>query len=266
MDPTANISFTILGSGTAVPWRGRSSPGIALGVEGEESSCLALIDPSAGSSHRAAASGYDFSKLTHVVFSHYHPDHTGDLVPILFALKNPNYHHVGGEEPLRLVGPVGLSRLVRQLTDIYGDWVDLGHRVVVEEIDRPAEGRFFTIGPVEVTWYPVDHTENSVAYRFETRAGRVLAYSGDTDFCDGIIEAARGAETLVLDCAFPEGQKRKGHLIPSEAGRIAAAANVRKLVLTHLYPECWGEDLVTPCRTHYGGDVFIAEDGLTVHL
>ncbi|MBI4585167.1 MAG: MBL fold metallo-hydrolase [Planctomycetes bacterium] len=261
-----NLTVTILGSGTAVPWRDRCSPGVVLAVETPEEKYLALIDPSAGSSHRMAACGYPFEGLTHVLFSHYHPDHTGDLVPILFALKNPRFGRVGLKSPLRLLGPPGLIRLHQSLLEVYGTWIDLEGRVRVQEV-VPSQGHgFFAIGPLEATCYPVMHSEESVAYRFELRSGKALAYSGDTDRCVGIIQAARNADILILECSYPEGEKHAGHLVPSEAGKIAMAANARRVILTHLYPECWGKDLVKMCREHFSGEVSIAEDGLTIHL
>jgi ribonuclease BN (tRNA processing enzyme) len=227
---------------------------------------LALVDPSAGSSHRMAHAGFAFDELTHVIFTHYHPDHTGDLVPILFALKNPRFRELLKSSPLRMIGPIGLKRLYKSLHKVYGEWIDHGDSVQFEEVDWRVRHGFFTIGPLEVTCYPVEHTDNSVAYRFETRGGGVLTYSGDTDRCDGMVQAARGADVLILECAFPEGEKQVGHLTPSEAGKIATAANVRRVVLTHLYPECWGKDLIKPCREHFSGEVVVAEDGLTINL
>jgi ribonuclease BN (tRNA processing enzyme) len=257
---------TLLGSGTGVPWRSRNPPGLVLAVESDDRSRLALIDPSAGSCQRLVSRGYDLEQLTHVLVTHFHPDHTGDLAPLLFALRNPSLGEVGAREPLELVGPVGLGDLLAGLEAVYDGWIDIGGRRRIRELERTDREGFFTVGAVEVTWFPVEHTEHSLAFRFESRAGKVLAYSGDTDVCDGIVEAARDADVLVLDCAFPEGRKCPGHLVPSEAGWIATAANVRKLILTHLYPECDGEDLLAPCRRHFSGDVVIAEDGLTVNL
>lgn len=260
------LRVTILGSGTAVPWRGRNSPGLVIQVETEERECLALVDPSAGSVHRMVACGYALESLTHVLITHFHPDHTGDLAPLLFALRNPRLREVGERNPLRWIGPRGLRKLYRSLEGVYGSWIDLGARLEIDEVDPEENQGFFSLGPLEVTCFRVDHTDNSIAYRFESRAGRILAYSGDTDHCDGVVEAARGADLLILECAFPEGKKRPGHLVPSEAGQIATAANARRVLLTHFYPECWGEDLVRPCREHYTGEVLLAEDGLTVNL
>ncbi len=259
-----SVSVTILGSGTAVPWRGRSSPGLVVRAESGTAAAQILVDPSAGSTQRMVQRGYRLEDLTHVLFSHYHLDHTGDLAPLLFALKSPRFHDLGESGPLELCGPRGLKQLHSSLERVYGPWIQHGDRVRIRELDAPHG--FFTMGPLEVSSFLVEHTDNSVAYRFESRGGPIVAYSGDTDHCDGIVDAARGADALILECAFPEGRKHAGHLIPSEAGRIAAAANPRQVILTHLYPECHGQDMLGPFREQFSGDVSIAEDGLTLHL
>jgi len=261
------LTVTVLGSGTSVPWRGRNGPGLVLRIETVDRDLTVLVDPSAGASHRMASYGYSLAELSHVLFTHFHVDHTGDLVPILFALKNPRFNTQGADSAdLQFIGPPGLVELYRSLELVYGKWIRHSSGVEFRDIDCDENRGFFALGPVETTCYPVEHADKSLAYRFESRSGKVLAYTGDTDFCDGAIEVARDADLLIIECAFPEGQKRKGHLVPSEVGRIAAAANARRIVLTHLYPECRGQDLIGPCREHFRGEILIAEDGLTLHL
>jgi ribonuclease BN (tRNA processing enzyme) len=58
----------------------------------------------------------------------------------------------------------------------------------------------------------------------------------------------------------------KGHLTPSEAGKIAAAAGVKKLVLTHFYPPCDEEDMISPCRKFFDGEIVLAEDLMRVEI
>jgi len=256
------VTITILGSGTGVPWRGRAGPGWVAQLEGEDRSTI-LVDPSAGSIQRMADCGIPLEGLTHVLFSHYHPDHTGDLVPLLFALKNPRYQGMGC---IRLIGPRGLRQLLRDLVTVHGGWIDSWERMEVVELGG-AEGQHFTsIGSLEVTAHRVVHTETSVAYRFSSRGGPTFAYSGDTDRCDGVVDAARRADLLLIECSFPEGEKRPGHLVPSEVGRIAQAAGARRAVLLHLYPECHGRDLLGPCLQYFQGEALVAEDRMVLSL
>jgi ribonuclease BN (tRNA processing enzyme) len=256
-------SITILGSGTGVPWRGRAGPGWVLQLDSPEADAV-LVDPSAGSVQRMADCGIPLERLTHLFFSHYHPDHTGDLAPLLFALRNPRYQQ--RPRRLRLIGPRGLRNLLRDLAIVYGHWIDIGDRLEVTEMGGAEGTSFVTVGPLEVTAHPVIHTDSSVAYRFLARGGTTFAYSGDTDRCDGVVDAARNADLLLSECAFPEGQKHAGHLVPSEVGKIAQAAGVRRVVLLHLYPECHEQDLVGPCRQYFQGEVVIAEDRMVLSV
>ena len=59
---------------------------------------------------------------------------------------------------------------------------------------------------------------------------------------------------------MPDDLKVDGHLTPSLAGDIATRANVKKLVLTHLYPECDTKDIEKECRRTYQGPLVLAED------
>lgn len=254
--------ITVLGSGTGVPWRGHASPGWVIDCEAGEGAVL--VDPGAGSIQRMADRGIPLERLTHILFTHLHPDHTGDLVPLLFALKNPRYR----ERPRRvqLAGPRGLRNLMRDLLrSAWGRWVDAGDKIEVVELETGSDS-FAALGLFEVVAFPVAHAEGSVAYRIERRGGPAIAYTGDTDRCDGVVDAARNADLLLIECSFPEGQKHEGHLIPSEVGRMAAAAGARRVVLLHLYPECQGQDLIGPCRAFFSGPVTVAEDGMTIRL
>jgi ribonuclease BN (tRNA processing enzyme) len=257
------ITITILGSGVGIPSRTRAGPGWVATVEAPEADAV-LVDPSAGSIQRMAERGIPLDRLTHVLLSHFHPDHTGDLAPLLFALKSPRY--AGRSPPLTLIGPRGLRKLLRDLEGVYGQAIESARNLQVVELGSGERERFAAVGPLDVTAFPVVHAEGSIAYRFSRRGGPTFAYTGDTDHCDGAVEAGRGADLLLIECSYPEGEKRAGHLTPSEVGRIAAAAGPSRVVLLHLYPECRGHDLITPCRKYFAGEVTLAEDGMTIPL
>ena len=57
-----------------------------------------------------------------------------------------------------------------------------------------------------------------------------------------------------------------GHLTPSLAGEIASAARVKKLVLTHFYPECDRADISDQCRKTYSGPLILAEDLMRINV
>ncbi len=75
------MRLTVLGSGTLIPDAHRGSPGLALEAEG----LLCFMDLGSGTLYRARQAGIDIEQLDCILLTHLHPDHTGDLVPLLFA-------------------------------------------------------------------------------------------------------------------------------------------------------------------------------------
>jgi len=107
---------------------------------------------------------------------------------------------------------------------------------------------------------PMNHREESLGYRITDSNGKSIVYSGDTDTNENLVLLAKGADLLICESAMPDTLKVPGHLTPSLAGDMAARAHVKKLVLTHLYPECDRFDLAAQCRKTYQGPLLIAED------
>ena len=96
--------------------------------------------------------------------------------------------------------------------------------------------------------------------------GFSAVYTGDTDYSETIIDLAKDADLLICECALPDRHKVEGHLTPSLAGDLAAKAGVRKLVLTHFYPECDQEDIAAECRQTYSGPLVLAEDLMEINI
>lgn len=244
------MQLTILGSGTAIPSRRRGSPGLLVEVAGQS----LLFDGGAGTLGRLLQAGISAIDLDRVFYTHLHPDHTGELIPLLFALRNPAWRRT---KPLYLTGPKGFLPFYEGLSRLYGDWIAAkGYELVLHEtLKEVTEAEGFRVIPREVV-----HVQHSLCYRVESADGKSLVYSGDTSYCEAMIEAARGADLLVLECAAPDEQPVEVHLTPTEAGQIAALAGCRRLVLTHFYPICEAYDLVTPCKKVFDGELILAED------
>jgi ribonuclease BN (tRNA processing enzyme) len=243
------MEVTVLGSGTAIPSSERASPGYWVRVADEH----LLLDGGTGTVHQLARAGGQLEALDRILYTHYHPDHVGDFPHVLFALRSPELER---RRTLWVGGPRGLARHCRLLEELYGPWVgnlpfvlDL-HELAAETID---------FGSWRLTARPVPHTDASLAYRIDALEGSVV-YSGDTDYSEELIRLARGADLLVCECAFPDDHKVPGHLTPSLAGQLAAAAGVKRLLLTHFYPACAGQDLLTPCQKYFAGEVLLARD------
>ncbi|MFZ7126129.1 MAG: MBL fold metallo-hydrolase [Desulfobacterales bacterium] len=248
------LHVTILGSGTCVPSLSRSACSVLV----EAGSARILIDIGPGTMRRLLEAGLEIRQVSHLCLSHFHPDHSGELVPFLFASKYPEGHR--RRTPLTLVGGAGLNRFMQGLHGVYGRWIELEEGMFsLEEVDgHRRDLRSFEDFSVETM--PVDHNPESVAFRITDPSGRSVVYSGDTDVSENLVALSTGADLLICESAFPDDRKIPGHLTPSLAGELAAKAGVKRLVLTHLYPDCEGVDLEAACRSRFDGEVLVAED------
>jgi ribonuclease BN (tRNA processing enzyme) len=138
---------------------------------------------------------------------------------------------------------------------------------------------------MKVTAAVVSHplVAHALAYRFDA-PDRSIVISGDTTPSDNLIQLARGADVLVHEAMYlpaidriaaqvPGAARLKEHLLRThtsaeEAGRVAQAAGVKHLVLSHLAPpddpavsdQMW----IDAARTHFHGPVTVGKDLLEI--
>jgi len=248
------LKLTILGSGTGFPSSLRGGPGYLVQSDEE----MVLMDLGMGTLSKLHGLEIPLDRLGPILISHLHPDHIAELVSLLFALKNIV---ISRKVPLRLIGGPGLKELVRRLQEVHGRWIR-PERFELEVLEVP-EGEI-SLGELTLRTVPVVHTEGSIGFRLAAPTGESLAYSGDSAFCPALMDLVRNVDLAVMECSFPDEQKKKGHLIPSEVGKIAAGGGAKRVVLSHLYPECDAVDLAVQCRSHYKGEVIVARDGMVL--
>jgi ribonuclease BN (tRNA processing enzyme) len=253
------MKITILGSGTITPDKDRNPSGIIV----QAADLWMLVDMGPGIIRRMAEAEIDARWLDVVLITHFHPDHVSDLVPFLFASNYAYYEQ--RQEPFHLVGPGGLERFYNGMVSLYGHWiVPTGNRLLIKELD-PSERDSVTFGQVTVRSVPSAHSFPSLSYRIETE-GASVTVSGDTDMSERLIDLARGTDVLICESSFPEGMKVQGHLIPSEAAEIAKRAGAKKLVLTHFYPPCQEQDIVSQAARVFSGEILKAQDFMTIEV
>ncbi|WP_182524251.1 MBL fold metallo-hydrolase [Nocardioides dongkuii] len=207
-----------------------------------------------GSLHRYA----DPLTIDAVLLSHLHADHCLDLAGYYVLRK---YHPRGPQPRIPVWGPVGTADRVARAYDLPLD-PGMRHEFDFHEWDGPIE-----VGPFAVVPIGVDHPVPAFALRVAAD-GAVLAYSGDTGPCSGLDLVASGADLLLAEASFREGDDNPPHLhlTGADGGDVAARAGVRQLVLTHVPP--WHDPAIAlaEARGRYAGPLELAAPGATYEL
>lgn len=242
-----------------------------------------LVDCGDGVARQLTAAGIRVSQLRHIFITHQHSDHNadyGNLILLSWA-ELPQPVNAWGPPPLEK-----MTRLFMELNefDITTRTADEGRKPLAallrpNEITKP--GLVMQDDNVRVTATIVPHVpiEHAFAYRFDT-ADRSIVISGDTAPSDALIKLAQGADILVhevmwvpavdrLVASIPNSTTLKKHIIDShtsveDAGRVAQAAGVKTLVLSHFVPaddpaitdQMW----LDAARTHFRGSVIVGKD------
>jgi ribonuclease BN (tRNA processing enzyme) len=246
----------ILGSGTGVPSLKRGSPSLLLVSEDSK----ILVDSGSGTLRRMLEAGITYQCIDLLLYTHTHPDHIADLVPILFACK---YAEPPRQRELHCFGGPGFFEYFEKLNTLYGPWIKpKSYPLTVEDMPQNP----INFHDIKISSKSLAHLPGSVGYRFELADGKSLVISGDTDYCQNIVDLSVEADLLVLECSYPDGRKVEGHLTPSLAGRIGKESKCKTLLLTHFYPQCDRLDVLSQCRKVFKGNIIIADDLMSIEI
>ena len=254
------MKLVVLGSGTSFPHPGRGAAGYWLEAE----SARILLDISADVPHRMASEQLDWVNLDAIWLSHFHLDHIGGLAPFLFGARSARQtqHRV---RPLRICGPVGFIEILQAINQ------SNNYRLLEQpfplELKEVEPGSDFELVPgLDAVAFSTPHTTESLAIRLKDKSGRVLVYTSDTGFSVELVEFARGADLLLMECSFYENKPVTTHLELADAMKIARECEPRRLVLSHLYSEWDGIDLASEARRLWSGETIAAFDGLRLEI
>jgi ribonuclease Z len=268
---TSPIAVLLLGTGYPRPDPARGGPATAIVAGGQ----WFVVDAGRGVTMRIAATSLRYDAMKAVFLTHLHSDHTAGL-PDLFDTS----WQFGRIKPLELFGPRGTERLSAAMLSFFAD--DIHYRRDLLEKHPAAgatirthvveEGVVYDDRRVRVTAFAVDHrpVQPAFGYRFES-GGKTIVVSGDTRPTPNLIKYARGADILVLEAYLPEWFEKVDkpevaarlehyHTSADEAGRIAAEAGVRTLVLTHLIPGNADATFLARASKSFKGKIIVGRD------
>lgn len=187
-----------------------------------------------------------------VLLSHLHADHCLDL-PGLFVWRR--YHPSPPTGKALLYGPSDAWSRLGAASSPYGGEIDDVSDIV--EIRHWVDSEPVAIGQVTVLPRQVCHPTESYGLRITGASGASLVYSGDTGYCDALVELARGADVFLCEASWTHSPDRppRLHMSGTEAGRAATQAKVGQLLLTHVPPWTSREELIGEAKAEFAGPV-----------
>jgi ribonuclease BN (tRNA processing enzyme) len=245
----ATVRLRFLGSGDAFGSGGRLQACLHLDGSAEP----LLLDCGATGLIALKQAGLDPAGLGWVALSHLHGDHFAGIPWLVL-----DGQFAGRTRPLVVAGPPGTQeRLERTFDALYPGSVDA---------ERGFETRFVTLrdrercelGPAVITPFEGRHGGGAPAYSLRVQyGGKTIAYSGDTEWTDNLLAAARGADLFVCETNFFD-KKVPGHLDYKTLSAKRRELDCERIVITHMSDEMLGhlDDL----------DIETAHDGLVIDL
>jgi ribonuclease BN (tRNA processing enzyme) len=249
-----------------------------------------VIDCGYGVTRQLVSAGVPLTALNTVFITHHHADHNleyGNLIYSAWAR--------GLAEPVNAYGPIGLERMTELFFELnafdikirMADENRLDLRQLVTAHDVLMNGEVMRDDRVTVTAFQTPHPPiyDNFAYKFEMQHA-VVVFSSDTEYNPRLAEFAKGADILVHEALYepgvdalvariPNAATLKEHLMAAhttteDVGRIAAAAGVKTLVLSHLVP---GDDpeitdamWAAGVTKHFSGRVIVGADLMSIPL
>ncbi|MGH7502031.1 MAG: MBL fold metallo-hydrolase [Longimicrobiales bacterium] len=250
MPEPARAALTFLGCGDAFSSGGRLHTCFHVAI-GES---RFLLDCGATALVGMKRFGVDPLSIETVIVSHFHADHFCGLPFLLLESKVRQR-----TTPLTLAGPPGIERFLdAALRALFpGSGNEFGFPIDYLEYrpDMPLE-----IGPLQVRAFPVRHTPETLPHAVRVEAGdSIVAYSGDTEWTDALLDAARDADLFVCEAGTLD-KRIPNHVDYATVRRNRGALRCRNLILTHMGPDV----LAAGERIRADGAAELASDGLTV--
>jgi len=246
------MRFTFLGCGDAFGSDGRFNTCFHVTADDGDF----LIDCGASAMIALRRFAVEPNAIRTIVLSHLHGDHFGGLP--FFLLDAQFYSKRTG--PLTVVGPEGTQARVEAPMDVFFPGSSGVSRRFDTEFVEIAPGRTTNVNNLAVTGFEGVHPCGAppLALRIAC-GGKTIAYTGDTEWVEGLVEAGAHADLFVAETLFYE-RKVRYHLdyasLAENLGRIAP----RRLALTHMGPD------MLENRHRIPEDTVLAEDGLQIDL
>jgi ribonuclease BN (tRNA processing enzyme) len=191
-----------------------------------------LVDCGATSLVAMHQAGVDPLSIDAIALTHLHGDHFGALP---FLVIDAQFRR--RTAALTVAGPPGVRQRVEAAMEVFFPGSTAVTRRFAIEFVELRDGVAAPLGGMTVTPFEVVHASGAPAHALRVDDGeRVIAYSGDTEWTDRLLDAARGADLFVCEALFWD-RAVKFHLDHATVRAHADALGGGRVLLTHMGPE-----------------------------
>ena len=297
------MEITFLGTSSAVHSYSRSHPAIALKACGE----VILFDCGEGTQIAMKEKGWSPKPIDIICITHFHADHVSGLPGMLLTMGNAER-----TEPLLIIGPKGLTRVVSALRVIAPELpfeikcieiteneqsfsfdgfrieafrvnhnvICYGYSIVIERKGKFQLDKAIELGIEKQYWNRLQKGETIETQAGvltpdmvlgEVRKGLKVTYCTDTRPTEGIVKNAVGADLFICEGMYGEPDKLEKakehkHMTFYEAAKLAKAANVGEMWLTHYSPSLTYAEEYMPAVRKIFPRAIAGKDGKSVEL
>jgi len=255
------MELIILGSGTYEPEEDRRASSYLVKTGNQN----IVLDFGRGVINQLIRSGVEYIDIDRIFITHTHSDHSSELASLLhISLAEPEFGKKRYKE-LHIYGPKGLKETIEHIKEAFHiKGFKPKYDIHIHELD---DGKTIKGNGWIVKAFRVKHSlDNCLAYRIESEE-KSFVYSGDTEYCKGLVEACKDTDLAVIETSWQKGIVSHGHLTAEEVGKIAKESGLKKLVLTHIAPYYLKNyDVEEEAKKFFQGPVVIAKDLMKIKI
>ena len=238
--------------------------GDAFGTGGRFNTCFYvqakntafLIDCGATSMTAIRHHGINPHSIDTILLTHLHGDHFAGIP--FFILDAQLYSK--REKDLVVAGPPGTrARLHDAMELLFPGSTDAPRKFETIVVEMP-KLETTDVGGLKVETFPVSHACGDPPYALRVSVdGKTVAYTGDTQWCDGVRGAGKNADLFITECLFFD-KSVKGHLDLKTLEAHMPDIAPKRLILTHFGPDMMAH------LDDFAKDYELAEDGKVVNF
>ena len=203
-----------------------------------------------------------FRDIDGILLSHLHADHVSDIYTLRYAIYTAQRDGFM-EGPVPIYMPKSPKKTYKFIREV------VKKELLISEI---IESLNLSLGGMAVSFKKAEHPIDTYSIKFTqsfNKTDKTLVYTADTGYHEGLVSFSRDADVIIADATLQNADmelEKLGHMTAQNAGRLARNSSVKKLVLTHIWPEYDKNKSIEEAKHFFKKEIALARRGLEIYL